>query len=94
MKASRFETHVHGVGGKHFKTLSVKSSVGKLQSLRRALVSTSMSPIGPSSSTNVPNGWRELIGWRTVNKKKLREELYGTYMALDAGHKQFVDIGF
>lgn len=55
-------THVHGMGGKHFITFSVKSSVGKLQSFRRALVSTSISPIGPSSSTKVPNGWRELIG--------------------------------
>ena len=49
-------TYVQGIGGKHLRTLSVKSSVGKLQSLRRALVSTSMSPIGPSSSTKVPKG--------------------------------------
>lgn len=55
-------THDQGMGGRHFRTLSVKSSVGKLQSFRRALVSTSMSPIGPSSSTRVPKGWRELMG--------------------------------
>ena len=57
------ETHVHGVGGRHFITLSLNSSVGKLQSLRSALVSTSISPIGPSSSTKVPKGWSEEIGY-------------------------------
>jgi hypothetical protein len=56
-------THVQGIGGKHLMTFSVKSSVGKLQSLSRALVSTSTSPIGPNSSTKVPKGWRELMGY-------------------------------
>lgn len=55
-------THVQGMGGKHLETFSVNSSVGKLQSLRRALVSTSRSPMGPNSSTSVPNGWSELMG--------------------------------
>ena len=60
-------TYVQGIGGRHFMTFSVKSSVGKLQSFRRALVSTSMSPMGPSSSTKVPKGWRELIGYYDNN---------------------------
>lgn len=60
-------TYVHGMGGRHLSTFSVKSSVGKLQSFRRALVSTSMSPIGPSSSTKVPNGCKELMGFNDVN---------------------------
>lgn len=55
-------TNLQGIGGKHLRTLSLNSSVGKLQSFRSALVSTSMSPMGPSSSTRVPKGWRELIG--------------------------------
>ena len=58
----RCVTYVQGIGGRHFSTLSVKSSVGKLQSLSNALVSTSTSPIGPSSSTSVPNGCKELMG--------------------------------
>ena len=45
-------------------TFSVKSSVGKLQSFNKALVSTSTSPIGPSSSTRVPKGCKELIGYK------------------------------
>lgn len=59
---ARCMTYVQGIGGRHFNTLSVKSSVGKLQSLSNALVSTSTSPIGPSSSTSVPNGCKELMG--------------------------------
>ena len=65
-------TYVQGIGGRHFMTFSVKSSVGKLQSFRRALVSTSMSPMGPSSSTRVPKGWRELIGCMQVSYKFLQ----------------------
>jgi hypothetical protein len=55
-------TDVQGMGGKHFNTLSLKSSVGKLLSFSSALVSTSISPMGPNSSTSVPKGCRELMG--------------------------------
>lgn len=40
---------------------SLNSSVGKLQSLSKALVSTSALPIGPSSSTRVPNGCKDVL---------------------------------
>lgn len=53
--------HLQGSGGKHLRATSANSSVGKLQSFSRALVSTSQFPIGPSSSTSVPNGWREVL---------------------------------
>jgi hypothetical protein len=67
-------SHDHGMGGRHFRTFSVKSSVGKLQSFSKALVSTSISPIGPSSSTKVPKGWRELMGFTTkVNQTSLQK---------------------
>jgi hypothetical protein len=49
-------------------------SVEKLQSLSNALVSVSISPTGPSSSTRVPNGWREVIGHRLMHATKRRSE--------------------
>jgi hypothetical protein len=61
-----------GVGGKHFCTLSPKSSFEKLQSFKSAFVSTSMSPIAPSSSTSCPKGWREVIGQRLMQATKRR----------------------
>jgi len=54
-------THLQGRGGRHLMASSLNSSVGKLQSLSKALVSTSASPIGPSSSTRVPKGCREVL---------------------------------
>lgn len=54
-------THLQGRGGRHLMASSLNSSVGKLQSLSRALVSTSASPIGPSSSTRVPKGCKEVL---------------------------------
>lgn len=87
-------THVHGVGGRHLRTLSVKSSVGKLQSFSKALVSTSISPMGPSSSTKVPKGWRELMGCAKLDVSSvLIRTTYITYVTLDASDKEFVDIG-
>jgi hypothetical protein len=53
--------HDHGNGGRHLTACSGNSSVGKLQSLSRALVSTSAFPIGPNSSTSVPKGWRLVL---------------------------------
>ena len=60
---AKTDSYDQGMGGKHLMTFSEKSSVGKLQSLSNALVSTSISPMGPSSSTKVPKGWSELIGY-------------------------------
>lgn len=41
--------------------ISENSSVGKLQSFNKALVSTSELPMVPSSSTRVPKGWSEVL---------------------------------
>jgi hypothetical protein len=51
--------------------MSWNSSLGKLQSLSKALVSTSQSPIGPSSSTSVPNGCREVLSSARTSFEKL-----------------------
>lgn len=74
-------------------TFSVKSSVGKLQSLSKALVSTSTSPMGPSSSTRVPKGWSELIGCETMNNSSCTARRF-TYVTLDASDEEFVRILF
>ena len=73
-------------------TFSEKSSVGKLQSLSNALVSTSISPMGPSSSTKVPKGWSELIGYDGRELTVCLLKRHETYMTLDAGNKELVCI--
>lgn len=52
-----------------------------------------MSPMGPSSSTRVPKGWRELIGYNDEDKyMQVRPTVKHAYVALDASDEELVRI--